>query len=108
MWDEFASLKPIPSCTCEAAKAINEYSVSTKLIQFLMGLNEPYENARGQILLHDPLPGVDKAYSMILQVEKQKGMNVISDDQFENTAMLSRDQFNRKSGGKLRIRQETR
>jgi len=41
-------------------------------MQFLMHLNEEYEAIRGQILLLDPLPTVNKAYSMIQRVEKQR------------------------------------
>ena len=37
-----------------------------------MHLNDEYESIRGQILLLDPLPNVNKAYSMIQRVEKQR------------------------------------
>ena len=40
-------------------------------MQFLMGLNESYNAIRGQILLMNPLPDVAKAYSSIIQEEKQ-------------------------------------
>lgn len=36
-----------------------------KLIQFLMGLSD---NMRNQILITEPLPSVNKAYSMVLKV----------------------------------------
>lgn len=42
------------------------------LMGFLNGLNDNCENARNQILFLDPLPSMDKAYSMILQVEDKK------------------------------------
>lgn len=35
-----------------------------------MGLNEFYTAARGQILLMEPLPIVNKVYSLIIQDEK--------------------------------------
>ncbi|XP_048430749.1 uncharacterized protein LOC125472847 [Pyrus x bretschneideri] len=40
-------------------------------MQFLMGLNESYAAVRGQILLIQPLPDTRKAYSLVLQQEKQ-------------------------------------
>ena len=43
-------------------------------MQFLMHLNEEYEAIRGKILLLDPLPTVNKAYSMIQRVEKQRNV----------------------------------
>ncbi|KAJ8440395.1 hypothetical protein Cgig2_019384 [Carnegiea gigantea] len=43
-----------------------------RIMQFLMHLNEEYEAIRGQIFLLDPLPIVNKAYSMIQRVEKQR------------------------------------
>lgn len=70
LWDEIGSLVPLPVCTCGASKALAEMDMNGKLIQFLMGLNDTYDHVRSQILLMDPLPSVNKAYSMILRVEK--------------------------------------
>lgn len=38
---------------------------------FLMGLNDSFARARGQILLTRPIPGIDDAFSMLLQDETQ-------------------------------------
>lgn len=65
LWDELASLRPLPAvCSCEASKLLDEQKREDKLIQFLMGLNEAYENIRSSILVMEPLPDIDKAYSM--------------------------------------------
>ncbi|KAL0285816.1 UNVERIFIED_CONTAM: Retrovirus-related Pol polyprotein from transposon RE1 [Sesamum angustifolium] len=40
-----------------------------------MGLDEVYASVRGQILLMDSLPSINKAHSLILQDEKQQGMS---------------------------------
>lgn len=45
-----------------------------------MGLNNSYGHAKNQILIMDPLPSVNKAYSIILRVEKQRQINVIAND----------------------------
>jgi hypothetical protein len=37
-----------------------------------MGLNEPYSTIRSQILAMDPMPNLEKIYSLILQEEKQR------------------------------------
>lgn len=71
-WDELECLAPTPHCTCHAAKQVSECDSRNKLMQFLMGLNDAYDSTRDQILLIDPMPMVSKAYSMILQMEKQK------------------------------------
>lgn len=46
-------------------------------MQFLMGLNELYGNARGNIQMMEPLPDVSKAYSLIIQDEKRRGIHNI-------------------------------
>ncbi|KAL0448170.1 UNVERIFIED_CONTAM: hypothetical protein Slati_1944900 [Sesamum latifolium] len=80
LWNEFACLVPAPkcscgSCTCEIGKMISVQNESTQLMQFLMGLHEVYDNERSQVLMMHPLPDVEKAYAMILSVEKQRAVN---------------------------------
>ena len=42
-------------------------------MQFLMGLNESFDSVRSQILLLDSSPYVNKVYSMVFIIEKQRG-----------------------------------
>ncbi|KAK4478963.1 hypothetical protein RD792_014470 [Penstemon davidsonii] len=72
LWDEREALCSIPKCTCGTMKDILQFQQNQKTMKFLMGLNEVYASARGQILLMDPLPTVNKTYSLILQDEKQR------------------------------------
>ncbi|RVW61736.1 hypothetical protein CK203_065076 [Vitis vinifera] len=58
-----------------------------RLMQFLMGLNESYNAIRGQILLMNPLPDVAKAYSSIVQEEKQRSLGATRETT-ENSAMV--------------------
>ncbi|KAL2243591.1 UNVERIFIED_CONTAM: hypothetical protein Sindi_0477100, partial [Sesamum indicum] len=44
LWDELATLDPLPCCSCGAAKKMAEKTSSTHLMQFLMGLNEAYDH----------------------------------------------------------------
>ncbi|KAF6155340.1 hypothetical protein GIB67_019866 [Kingdonia uniflora] len=71
LWDELSSLVVIPTCSCGIAKAIQTYQQQFYLTKFLMGLHESYSAFRGQVLAMEPLPTVNKAYSFVLQEEKQ-------------------------------------
>ena len=57
---------------CGVARIFYDFVESHKIMQFLMGLNEEYDNSKDQILLLDPLPSLSKVYSMVLMVEKQR------------------------------------
>ncbi|KAM1575047.1 hypothetical protein ACFX10_031510 [Malus domestica] len=67
LWDELASYNDHESCTCGALKKQGDQAEKTRLMQFLMGLNESYGAARGNILMMKPLPSVRSVYSMIVQ-----------------------------------------
>lgn len=80
LWDEIYQLRPTLECQCGAIK---EYDCNTykrmidmakedKLMEFLSCLNEGYGHVINQILLSESLPNVNKAFSMILKIEKQK------------------------------------
>ncbi|KAL0445219.1 UNVERIFIED_CONTAM: hypothetical protein Slati_2244600 [Sesamum latifolium] len=64
------------ACTCDLVKAIAALVEQRQLIQFLMGLNDEYNNVRSQIVVTKPLPSVKRAYSMILRVEKQRQVHL--------------------------------
>lgn len=73
LWEELNVLQPIPRCSCSAMKNCTcdpsgnmlNIDAQNKLIQFLIGLNDVYDSVRNQILVMDPLPSVNKAYSMV-------------------------------------------
>ncbi|XP_020547168.1 uncharacterized protein LOC110011437 [Sesamum indicum] len=75
LWDELATLDPLPVCTCGTSKKLADRATSYQLIQFLVGLSDAYDHVRNQILLMDPLPTAAKAYSMVHRVEKQREIN---------------------------------
>ena len=58
-------------------------------MQFLMGLNESFDGIQSQILLLDPLPSVNKVYSMVLRIEKQREVSDLFTENLENTALLA-------------------
>lgn len=59
-------------CICEGKQKFEKSLEDEMLIQFLMGLNDTYAQARGNILMMNPLPNINVAYSLILQDENQR------------------------------------
>ncbi|KAL0458745.1 UNVERIFIED_CONTAM: Copia protein, partial [Sesamum latifolium] len=95
LWNELACLNPPAMCTygrciCESNKAKVEEIEASQLIQFLTGLNESYDNIRNQILVLDLLPHVNKAFSMVLRVERQRQVNLSLIDSGDSSALLGR------------------
>ncbi|KAL0291224.1 UNVERIFIED_CONTAM: hypothetical protein Sangu_2540700 [Sesamum angustifolium] len=95
LWDGLVYLMPptmctCGKCTCGCNKAKIDQTEASQLIQFLMGLNETYDNIRNQILVLDPLPNVNKAYSMVLRVERQREVNLGFAETGDNVAMQAR------------------
>ncbi|KAL0412266.1 UNVERIFIED_CONTAM: hypothetical protein Slati_3816300 [Sesamum latifolium] len=76
LWDELICLDPLPASTCTTHKQVVNREASRQLMRFLMGLNSIYEHVRSQILLMELHPHVQKAFSMVLQVEKELQVRV--------------------------------
>ena len=53
-----------------------------------MGLNENFSHIRGQILLIDPLPSINKVFSLIVQEERQRMISSSSTSFNPNTTAL--------------------
>lgn len=67
----------IPLCLHLPVIALNlgsffEHLQYQRILQFLMGLNDNYSQARGQILLMQQIPSINQVYAMINQDESQK------------------------------------
>jgi hypothetical protein len=72
LWDELSNYGPIPYCFYGSMKTINEYFHHEYVFQFLMGLNDSFSHFRGQILLIDPLPPINRLFALVLQEERQR------------------------------------
>uniref|UniRef100_A0A803L9R6 CCHC-type domain-containing protein n=1 Tax=Chenopodium quinoa TaxID=63459 RepID=A0A803L9R6_CHEQI len=59
-------------CTCNVVKKVFKMQQNNKLMKFLMGLNSRYDQMKSNFLSVEPLIPVNKAYNLILQVERQK------------------------------------
>ncbi|XP_019260181.1 PREDICTED: uncharacterized protein LOC109238212 [Nicotiana attenuata] len=75
LWDDLA-LNSHLGCTCdyvcEGKKKQAKFIEDQRIIQFLMGLNDAYGQASGNILMMNPLIIMDVAYSLLLRDEGQK------------------------------------
>ena len=65
LWDELAVYDPVPACSCGKLSILNDRYQRDNVIQFLMGLNDKYTNAKEQIMLLDLISPVNKFFSLI-------------------------------------------
>nr|GEZ29201.1 hypothetical protein [Tanacetum cinerariifolium] len=89
IWDELANYDQITTCTygkckCELEKNLAKKQKDEKVHTFLMGLDENvYGTTRSKILAQDPLPNMNKVYSILIQEERVKTMTRDKDDRPE-------------------------
>lgn len=80
---------PIPTCTChvccscEAMRTARYNHNLLFVIRFLTGLNEEFSVVESQILLLDPLPSLNKIFSMVIQHERQIIYHVSVNDDYK-------------------------
>ncbi|XP_012828841.1 PREDICTED: uncharacterized protein LOC105950068 [Erythranthe guttata] len=102
-WDELDSYRPPCSCDCckcDEKKIRDACHNEDRLMQFLMGLNDSYKNARGQILLLKPVPDIREAYNMVTQEEKQREVgNGAANELFSVAAAMRTSKVHTKSFG---------
>ncbi|XP_056685295.1 uncharacterized protein [Spinacia oleracea] len=65
LWDEMQSLRAFPAC-------VAEFEEEDKMMKFLLGLNGGFEGTVTNVLSMDPLPSINKVFSITQQIEKQK------------------------------------
>ncbi|KAH9717743.1 retrotran gag 3 domain-containing protein [Citrus sinensis] len=76
IWVELANYEQYPiysceGCTCELEAKLNKKREEERLHQFLMGLDDTiYGSVRSNILSIDPLPPLNRAYSLVVQEER--------------------------------------
>ncbi|XP_014503203.1 uncharacterized protein LOC106763539 [Vigna radiata var. radiata] len=94
IWEELESLRPIPNCTCkipcssELSKISLKYREIEHVICFLKGLNDTYNIVRTQILLMEPLPNINRIFSLIMQQERQERSNTTSQNHTAETTRV--------------------
>jgi hypothetical protein len=78
LWEELESYLPAPVCNCPRkcvcvtgiSNAKHQHDL-TRTIRFLTGLNDTFDMVRSEILLMEPLPPINKVFSMVIQHERQ-------------------------------------
>ena len=69
----------LTECVCEIATNFNDHSKLMKLMQYLNGLDDVYNQVNIHILLMKPLPNVKTAFYIIYREEsRQKNGSLIS------------------------------
>jgi hypothetical protein len=77
LWEELELYTPIPTCTCriqcgcQAMRSARANHNLMHVIRFLTGLNDQFDVVKSQILLMEPLPSLNKIFSMVIQHERQ-------------------------------------
>ncbi|WVZ23544.1 hypothetical protein V8G54_002088 [Vigna mungo] len=76
LWDELANYDQITvctctGCTCDIPTKLEKRREEGKVHQFLMGLDDGiYGTVRSSLLTSDPLPSLNRVYSIIIQEER--------------------------------------
>ncbi|KAL3633157.1 hypothetical protein CASFOL_026141 [Castilleja foliolosa] len=103
IWDELENFRSVCACgKCECGgvtRMIAEHAQDL-VISFLMGLNDDLQATRGQILLMDPPPSINKVFSLVTQEERQRSVAFTSPTSIfavKNTGYSS--ESNKKSQG---------
>uniref|UniRef100_A0A2N9GKR9 Integrase catalytic domain-containing protein n=1 Tax=Fagus sylvatica TaxID=28930 RepID=A0A2N9GKR9_FAGSY len=110
LWEELLNYSPNPVCNCSPScscgamtKTLEKYEQRC-VMQFLMGLNESFAAVRGQILLMDPMPPINKVFSLIRQKERHRSIGSLhaslSTPFVESTALMCKSKGMKVVGSK--------
>ncbi|XP_075492646.1 uncharacterized protein LOC142530717 [Primulina tabacum] len=75
LWEELNNFRPMCSCgrcICEGVKKMDAHYQMDYIMTFLMGLNDYSAQIRSQVLLLDPLPPINRVFSLVVQEERQR------------------------------------
>ncbi|KAJ0034730.1 hypothetical protein Pint_25880 [Pistacia integerrima] len=99
LWDELKNLRPLPTytcatpCCCGVLTTFKNYHNSDYVIRFLIDLSDQFAVVRTQIMLIDPLPPINKVFSLVLQQERHMSFGVAK--VFINKAVKENSQANK-------------
>ncbi|XP_013617307.1 PREDICTED: uncharacterized protein LOC106323784 [Brassica oleracea var. oleracea] len=79
LWEEYKNFIDLHVCTCgrcecNAAALWEKLQEHSRVMKFLMGLNESYDASRRQILMIKPISSLEDFFNMITQDERQKSI----------------------------------
>lgn len=92
--DELENYEPLRGCscgtyTCGIHKILFDHQQRGYVMQFLMGLNDLFSKVRAQILLLDPLPPLNKVFSLVIQEERQREITINHSSNTKTTTFLT-------------------
>ena len=102
-WDQLLNFRPLlccayGKCTCGVNDKITSFQHQDSLMQFLNGLNDAYSQVKTQILMMETIPSLDKAFSLVIQEERQRALGFNVNSSVESTALAIKNQgFNQSS-----------
>ncbi|KAK2451623.1 putative mitochondrial protein [Trifolium repens] len=116
LWEELEIYLPMPACSCTVRCTCASCSCTVRctcssmrlaranhqllyIIRFLTGLNDNFSMVKSQILLMDPLPPLNKVFSMVIQHERQG--NFPSNDDSKILLNAAKFKANSKSGTRV-------
>jgi len=105
LWEELSSHRPIPNCACvhpcrfAASKIAKIHRNEDQIMQFLTGLNDQFLVVRTQVVLLDPLPSLNKVYSLVVQ-EESNNASLTQLSVFEDSSIQVNATDTRKSQGR--------
>lgn len=76
IWAELGEPKANHKCNCSGVDPLLESIKEEYVVTFLLGVNDSFSHARGQIPLMKPIPNIDETFSMLLQDETQRAVDV--------------------------------
>jgi hypothetical protein len=105
--EELEIYLPMPNCscrnrcTCEAMRTARANHHILHVIRFLTGLNDNFSVVKSQILLMDPLPPMNKVFSLVLQHERQGNHHITDESKALLNAARSKASFHQKSAPRV-------
>nr|XP_016461967.1 PREDICTED: uncharacterized protein LOC107785231 [Nicotiana tabacum] len=95
LWHEYDVLVPFSDCGCRKARDHVEQMHQQRVMQFLSGLNDSYDQSRRQILMKTNAPNLNQTYAMIIQDESQQsiGATVLLDKMDPIAMQAGRDLY---------------
>lgn len=104
VWEELNSFRPQCVCghCCEGIKRLESHHQVEYVLAFLMGLNESFSQVRSQVLLLDPLPSINKVFSMIIQEERQRQIGLQASNSADEMALAVKGDNFKSSGNQYR------
>ena len=108
-WDQLLNLRPLPCCSCgKCVCGVNDkitlFHHQDSLMQFLNGLNEVYSQVQTQILMMEPSPSIDKAFSLVIQEERQRALGFNGGPSIDATALVVKTQGFNQGGKNIKVK----